>query len=68
MTRNTFVPAKRPARFPLGITGRQSTQIQFYERLTDVNCNLKDIAVIVEPVIIAAQIEPVELSDVIENL
>lgn len=63
-----FVPAQRPARFPLGKTGKPSTQIQFYERLTDKNCDLRDIAAIVEPVIVSAQLEPVELCDVITKV
>lgn len=61
----SFVPAKRPARFPVGPDGRSVTQISLYDRLSDKNCDLSDIAAVVEPIIVAAQIQPVELCDVI---
>jgi hypothetical protein len=60
-----FVPVKRPLVFPMGKDGHNVSQIEFYSKLTDVNCDLRDIAAVVEPVIQAAQIEPLELSDLI---
>ena len=63
----TFVPASKPASFPLGKYGTCATQIELYERLTDKNCDLSEIAAVIEPVIVAAQIEPTELYDVIAN-
>lgn len=60
-----FVPASRPTRFPLGSDGRTATQIELYDKLSDRNCDLRDIASVVEPIIVAAQIQPVELCDVI---
>ena len=58
-----FVPTKQPARFPIGPQGRSSSQIEFYERLTDKNLDLRDISVILEPIIVAAQMQPIELCD-----
>ena len=60
-----FAPAKHPMRFPLGAEGRAATQIELYDKLSDRNCDLSDIAAVVEPIIAAAQIQPVELCDVI---
>ena len=62
-----FVPANRPARFPLGAQGKLATQIELYDKLSNKNCDLSDIAAVVEPVIVAAQIQPVELCDVIST-
>jgi hypothetical protein len=62
-----FVPAKTPMKFPLGPDGRAATQIELYDKLSDKNCDLRDIAAVVEPIIVAAQIQPVELCDVIST-
>ena len=62
-----FVPAKAPMRFPLGPEGKAATQIELYDKLSDESCDLRDIAAVVEPVIVAAQIQPVELCDVIST-
>lgn len=67
MSSKKFVPAKHPARFPLGPEGKSVSQIELYEKLSDRNCDLKDIAAVVEPVIVAAQIQPMELCDVIST-
>lgn len=67
MATKTFVPARTPMRFPLA-NGENVSQIEFYDRLTDEGHDLSDIAAVIEPVIMAAQIEPVELSDVISTI
>ena len=64
----TFVPTNKQSLFPLGgSTNRRVTQIELYEKLTDKNCDLRDIAAVVEPVIITAQMEPTDLYGVITN-
>ncbi len=62
-----FVPASKPMRFPLGREGRLVSQIEFYERLTDKRCDLRDIAAVTEPVMLVAQMQPIELCDIITN-
>ena len=60
-----FVPARTPMRFPVG-EGYVS-QIELYDKLTSVDHDLKDIAAVIEPVIITAQITPINLSDVLST-
>lgn len=62
-----FVPASKPARYPVGPDGRSVSQVEFYERLTDGRCDLRDVAYVVEPVIMSAQMKPVELCDLLSN-
>ena len=62
-----FVPASRVHRYPLGKDAVLATQIEFYERLTDKKCDLRDVAAATEPVIVAAQIKPCELCSVVTN-
>jgi hypothetical protein len=62
-----FKPVQRVMQFPLGSEGHLHSQIDFYDAITNPNCDLRDIAVVVEPLILAAQIEPTELCSIINN-
>ena len=62
-----FEPAHQSLMYPLGAEGRPSTQLDFYDALTRPDCDMTDIAAILDPIIASAQMEPIELCDLVEN-
>jgi len=61
-----FVPLRQPMRFPVD-GGKFVSQLEFYDLLTNRTRDLTCIAKIIEPLIVAAQLEPTELCHLIVN-